>query len=571
MRRGRGKASGGFHPAVAFANVAGDLWDAAMTASGHRSAAADAFDMAIVGAGFSGMYMLHLARRLGLRAIVLDAASDVGGTWYWNRYPGARCDIESMDYSYSFSEHLQQQWQWRERYAAQGEILDYARHVARRFDFYRDIRFATRIASAHYDADGGLWRLQSAAGERFAARYCVMATGCLSLPRRPGFQGLEDLQRPWYHTGLWPHEGVDVAGLNIGIVGTGSSAIQSIPVLARKARHLTVFQRTPNFSVPAWNRALDAGEARRIKADYGAFRERARYSTSGFNVEEGSESGLAVSPRRRRQILERRWAEGGFAVQSAFSDVETDARVNRMVVAFVHDKIRRKVDDPATARLLCPTSHPFGTKRLCVDSGYYETYNRPNVKLVDVRARPIARILPEGLELADGTRFAFDAVIFATGFDAMTGPLLDIDLRGRDGLPLSRKWRHGPRTYLGLAMAGFPNLFAVTGPQSPSVLTNMITAIEQHVEWIAACIAHLEASGQGWIEARGEAEDAWVEHNNKVGDETLYPLADSWYVGANIPGKPRVFLPYIGGLDTYRRHCDRVAAAGYSGFEMGAA
>ena len=550
--------------------VAAGFGDHAMPASGNGPAEAPgAFDMAIVGAGFSGLYMLHRARGLGLRAVVLDAAGDVGGTWYWNRYPGARCDVESMDYSYSFSEPLQQQWRWRERYAAQPEILDYARHVARRFDLRRDIRFATRIAAARYDGHAGLWRLRSEAGETFAARYCIMATGCLSLPRRPAFEGLESLQRPCYHTGLWPHEGVDFTGLDVGIVGTGSSAIQSIPPIARQARRLTVFQRTPNFSVPAWNRALPAEEARRIKADYGAFREKARFSFSGFNVEEGCESGLAVSPERRRHILERRWAEGGFAVQSAFSDVNTDARVNRMVVDFVHGKIRAKVADAATADLLCPASHPFGTKRLCVDSGYYETYNRPHVALVDVRARPIARILPEGPMLADGTRFAFDALVFATGFDAMTGPLLDIDIRGRDGIPLAERWRHGPRTYLGLAMAGFPNLFAVTGPQSPSVLTNMMMAIEQHVDWIADCIAHLEASGHNWIEAGSGAEDDWVAHNNRLGDETLYPLADSWYVGANIPGKPRVFLPYIGGLGSYRRLCDRVAADGYRGFERG--
>ena len=527
------------------------------------------FDAVIVGAGFSGMYMLYRLRKLGLSAVVLDAAGDVGGTWYWNRYPGARCDVESMEYSYSFDEELQQEWEWTERYSAQPEILDYAAHVADRFDLRRDMRFDTRVVSAAFDEDTGVWNLETESGDRFSGHYCIMALGCLSVPRRPDFEGLDTFRGPWYHTGLWPHEPVDFSGLDVGIIGTGSSAIQSIPQIAAEARHLTVFQRTANFSVPAWNGPLDADEVRRIKEDYRAFRERARWSHSGYNCDDAVGPGLEVSENLRRSEMERRWAIGGFTVLSTFDDVNTDPDVNRLFVDFAHDKIRERVRDPETAKLLCPTNHPFGTKRLCVDIDYFETYNRDNVSLVDISANPVARITPSGLETGDGTAYGFDALVFATGFDAMTGPLMAIDIRGRDGVALRDRWHGGPRTYLGLAVAGFPNLFTVTGPQSPSVLTNMMSAIEQHVEWISACIDWLARHGFDRIEARRDEEDAWVDHNNAVGDETLYPRADSWYVGANIPGKPRVFMPYVGGFDTYRGICDGIAADGYRGFDVG--
>ena len=538
---------------------------------GPQSDCADGlmYDAVVVGAGFSGLYMLHKLRQSGLSTVVIEAAGDVGGTWYWNRYPGARCDVESMEYSYSFDEDLQKEWVWTERYSAQPEILEYANHVADRFDLRRDIRFNTRIVSAIYDEDSDLWVLETDAGGRLRGRFCIMALGCLSVPRRPGFRGLENFRAPWYHTGLWPHEPVDFSGLDVGIIGTGSSAIQSIPEIARHARHLTVFQRTPNFAVPAWNRPLEEDEIQEIKENYAAFRERARWSHSGYNCDDAVGPGLEVSDNLRKSEMERRWAIGGFTVLSTFDDVNTNPDVNQLFVDFAHDNIRRRVNDPETAKLLSPTNHPFGSKRLCVDIDYFETYNRDNVSLVDISANPIETITPSGLRTGDGTGYDFDALIFATGFDAMTGPLMAIDIRGRDGLQMREKWDAGPRTLLGLAVAGFPNLFTITGPQSPSVLTNMMSAIEQHVEWITACLDWLERHDLDCIEAREEDEEAWVEHNIAVGNETLYPRANSWYVGANIPGKPRVFTPYVGGFDTYRRICDEIAADGYRTFDLG--
>ncbi len=525
-------------------------------------------DVVIVGAGFSGMYLLHLIRQLGLSVVVVDMASDIGGTWYWNRYPGARCDIESIEYSYSFDDDLQQEWEWSERYSAQGEILAYANHVAERFDLRRDMRFNTRIVAASYDDGDSVWTLQSEDGEVFRCKYAIFALGCLSVPRRPAFSGLDSFSGRWYHTGLWPHEEVDFSGLRVGVIGTGSSAIQSIPQIARQAQHLTVFQRTANFSVPAWNAPLDPEDVSDVKRNYQSLRERSRWSFSGVRNDDATQSGLEVSRSKRHSELERRWSEGGFALLNVFTDVNTDINVNRYAADFVHEKIRDKVHDRSVAELLCPRNHPFGTKRLCVDIDYYETYNRENVSLVDISNNPIARITPVGLETRSGTAYTFDALVFATGFDAMTGPLLSIDVRGSAGQSLKEKWQHGPRTYLGLTVAGFPNMFTITGPQSPSVLTNMMMAIEQHVEWVVDCISFLENNGIDRIDAREDAENAWVDHNEEVGNQTLYPLASSWYVGANIPGKPRVFMPYTGGLDAYRRKCDKVAAEGYSGFVL---
>ncbi len=527
------------------------------------------FDAVVVGAGFSGMYMLVRLRQLGLSAVVVEAAGDVGGTWYWNRYPGARCDVESMEYSYSFDEDLQQEWEWTERYSAQPEILEYANHVADRFDLRRDIHFDTRIASVRLDEDTGTWILTSQQGRRYRGRFCIMALGCLSVPQRPDFEGLGTFGGSWYHTGRWPHEPVDFSGLDVGIIGTGSSAMQSIPVIARQARHLTVFQRTPNFAVPAWNRPLDPDEVRLIKENYAAFREGARWSHSGYNCEDAAGPGLEVSHNLRISEIERRWAIGGFTILSTFDDVNSNEDVNRFFIDYAHDNIRRRVSDPETARLLSPTNHPFGSKRLCVDIDYFETYNRPNVSLVDISDNPIETILADGLRTGDGARHRLDAIVFAIGFDAMTGPLMAIDIRGRDGISLRDKWRDGPRSYLGLAVSGFPNLFTITGPQSPSVLTNMMSAIEQHVEWVADCLEHLERHGLDSIEARESEEDAWVEYNIEVGNQTLYPRANSWYVGANIPGKPRVFTPFVGGFDTYRRICDRIAAESYGTFDLG--
>ncbi len=524
-------------------------------------------DAVIVGAGLAGLYMLHRLRGLGFSVRVYEAGGDVGGTWYWNRYPGARCDVESMDYSYSFSDELQQEWRWSERYAAQPEILRYINHVADRFDLRRDIRFETRVTAARFDEATNQWAIRTDGGERVSAQFCIMALGCLSTAQVPDFNGLATFAGRWYHTGNWPHEGVDFTGQRVGVIGTGASGIQSIPIIARQATHLTVFQRTPNFTIPAWNAPLDTEHERRWKADYAEHRRKNRESRAGFVVPINDMPALAATSEERQRAYEARWARGGFGFTSAFADLGTNKAANDTAAAFVHDKIRATVRDPAVAEALSPQDHPIGTKRLPLDTDYYDTFNRDNVTLVDIRSAPIEEITPVGLRTRDAA-YALDSIVFATGFDAMTGALLAIDIRGRDGGMLKRKWADGPRTYLGIATAGFPNLFIITGPGSPSVLSNMIVSIEQHVDWIADCIAYLHAHDLRGIEATVAAEDGWVAHVNAVANTTLYPLANSWYMGANIPGKPRIFMPYVGGVGAYRQKCDAIAAQGYEGFTL---
>jgi cyclohexanone monooxygenase len=528
------------------------------------------FDAVIVGAGFSGLYMLYRLRKLGLSVRVLERGGGVGGTWYWNRYPGARCDIESVDYAYSFSEELIREWDWTERYATQPEILRYLNHVADRFDLRRDIELETRVTEARYDELQNRWLIGTERGKRFAARWCVVAAGCLSSVNRPDFPGLETFAGRWYHTAEWPHEGVDFTGRRVGVIGTGSTAIQVIPQIAKQAQRLYVFQRTPNYSMPAQNRPLEAAELQAIKRHYAERRRLARESEAGVPIAAPERAALEVTPEERRRMYEAGWRRGGInALSYAFTDFFTDPDSNATAAEFARAKIRETVRDPAIAEALSPAHH-IGTKRTCVDIGYYETYNRANVELVDVRRSPIEAITPRGVRTHD-SEYDVDALVFAIGFDAMTGALLAIDIRGVGGLTLRHKWAEGPRTYLGLAVAGFPNLFVVTGPGSPSVLSNMVVSIEQHVDWIAECVAHARERGLDRIEATMEAEDAWVEHSNELADATLYPRASSWYVGANIPGKPRVFMPYVGGVGRYRKRCDEVAARGYAGFEMSAA
>ena len=524
-------------------------------------------DVVVVGAGFSGMYLLYRLRGAGLSVKVVEAGSDVGGTWYWNRYPGARCDIESLDYSYSFDEDLQQEWHWPDRYSVQPDILRYARHVAERFDLKRDIVFETTVTAAAWDADCGRWTIETDEGGPMRATWFVMATGCLSVPRNPDIPGMEGFEGPTYHTGRWPHEKIDFTGLDVGIIGTGSSAIQSIPMIAKQAHRLIVFQRTPNFSTPAWNGPLDPDFEREHKAHYAELRERARWTTGGFFLEE-TEAPMNSQPTEVvLKEIERRWNQGGFNVMDVYVDVMTDRACNEIVAEFVRDKIRATVKDPKIAEMLCPKDHPFGAKRLCVDTDYYETYNRDNVTLVDLRATPIETMTPTGLRTSGGGH-AFDALVLATGFDAMTGALTRVDIRGRDGMALRDKWREGPRTYLGLMVAGFPNMFTITGPGSPSVLSNMMTSIEQHVDWVNDCIVHLRDRQMAKIEASAAAEDDWVDHVRETADQTLYPEANSWYIGANIPGKPHVFLPYTGGVGAYRKICDEIVEKGYEGFEI---
>ncbi|MGW4124807.1 flavin-containing monooxygenase [Nocardia sp. NPDC004711] len=530
--------------------------------------AASRYDVIVIGAGFAGMYLLHRLRdQLGLSVRVYERGEGVGGTWYWNRYPGARCDVESMFYSYSFSPELEQQWEWTERFPAQPELLRYANHVADRFDLRKDIRFGTTVVGAAYDEGRNEWDVTLGDGDRAIATYLITAVGCLSASRIPDIAGIESFGGDTYHTGRWPHEDVDFTGKRVAVIGTGSSGIQAIPLIAQQADHLTVFQRTASFSVPARNRELEHAEQQRIKADYRRLRATARRSITGAVEPEPIGKALEIDDDRRAAELQRRWHEGGGSFLRAFVDTMLDEEANRLSADFVRERIREIVKDPATAELLCPTTYPIGSKRICVDTDYYATFNRENVTLVDVREKPIEQVTPTGLRAGD-TVHEFDAIVFATGYDAITGALDAIDLRGVGGQALAGAWAAGPRTYLGLASAGFPNMFMVTAPGSPSVLSNMIVAIEQHVDWITELISFARDNEITRVEAEVEAQDAWVNHVNKVAASTLYPMAASWYMGANVPGKPRVFMPYIGGVGNYGQICQEVAANRYRGFAL---
>jgi cyclohexanone monooxygenase len=534
----------------------------------------EAYDAVVVGAGFAGMYMLHRLRQQGLSVRVYEQGDGVGGTWYWNRYPGARCDVESMQYSYSFSDELQQQWDWSERYAPQPEILKYANHVADRFDLRPDIQFNTRVERAVFDEGTDRWSVTiSANGETKAvtAAYVVLATGCLSNARMPDIKGLKDFKGEVYHTGHWPHHAVDFTGKRVAVIGTGSSAIQSVPVIAAQASHLTVFQRTANFSIPARNAPLTPEEREAFRANYPEIRRIAREEMrNGIYQEIPDRGALDDGDNERRAKYETRWSRGGLTFMGVYNNLALDQAANDTAAGFVRDKIAEIVSDPQTARLLQPSDHPIGSKRICVDTDYYATFNRPNVTLVDIKAGGIDEISPNAVR-AGGKDYEVDALVLATGFDAMTGSVAKIDIQGRNGETLNQKWAEGPRTYLGLMSAGFPNLFVITGPGSPSVLSNMIVSIEQHVDWIADCVGYMRAHALAAIEAETDAEDKWVAHVNEVAYATLYPQANSWYMGANIPGKPRIFMPYIGGVGAYRQICNEVAAKGYQGFRMSGA
>jgi cyclohexanone monooxygenase len=477
-----------------------------------------------------------------------------------------------MQYSYSFSDDLQQEWNWSERYAPQPEILKYANHVADRFKLRSGIRFNTRVESAIFDGAANRWSVTLSHGQTASAQFVVLATGCLSNARMPDIKGLAGLNGHVYHTGNWPHEDVDFTGKRVGVIGTGSSAIQSIPVIAEQADHLTVFQRTPNYSIPARNAPLTEEERAAFRAKYPDVRRFAREeSRNGIYTELPDRGALDDGEDERRSKYEARWARGGLTFMSVYNNLGLDKAANDTAAGFVREKIAEIVKDPETARLLQPDSYPIGTKRICVDTDYFATFNRPNVTLVDIRSNPIEEILPNAVRMADGAQVAVDELVLATGFDAMTGSVARIDIRGRDGQSLNGKWAEGPKTYLGLMSAGFPNLFLITGPGSPSVLSNMIVSIEQHVDWIADCLGFMRARGAATMEAMPDAEETWIAHVNEVAHGTLYPQANSWYMGANIPGKPRVFMPYIGGVGVYRQICNDIAAKGYEGFVMAAA
>jgi len=524
----------------------------------------DAVDAIVVGAGFAGMYMLHCLRELGLSARVIEAGSGVGGTWYWNRYPGARCDVESMQYSYSFSDKLDQDWEWSEKYSPQPEILAYANHVADRYDLRRDIQFNTRVTEATFNEAANRWIVATDQGDRIDAQFCIMAVGCLSAANRPPFDGLDDFQGPVHHTGEWPHDDVDFTGLDVAVIGTGSSAIQAIPIIAAQAKSLTVFQRTPSYTVPAWNEKMDPEYERYIKADYPAFRAKARARPTGFYFPFNMESALDATPAEREHQYEEAWARGGLPFLGSYGDLLFETDANDTIADFARTKIRAVVDDPATADLLCP-DNVFGCKRLCVDTNYYQTYNQPHVTLVDVSENPIERFTTTGV-VTNGIDYKVDTAVFATGFAAMTGSFDKIKITGRDGLTLAEKWRAGPRTYLGLSTVGFPNLFMITGPGSPSVLANMIPSIEQHVDWMVDCMGHMRDVGAATIEPTLTYEDDWVKHVNEVAQVSLRSTCSSWYVGANIPGRPRVFMPYIGGFPIYVNKCNEVMTNNLEGF-----
>ena len=529
---------------------------------------AESYDVVVVGAGFAGMYMLYRLRGLGFSVRVFEQGSGVGGTWYWNRYPGARCDVESMQYSYSFSEELQQEWDWSERYASQPEILKYANHVADRFNLRHDIQFDTCVEEASFDEDTATWEVKTSDGKIVSARFVVLATGCLSNARKPDIRGLDSFKGRVYHTGNWPHEQVDFTGLRVGIIGTGSSGIQSVPVIAEQARHLTVFQRTPNYSIPARNAPLSTAERDAFRKIYPEVRRFAREEArNGIYAEMPDRGALDDGDNERCARYEERWQRGGLTFMLVYNNLALDKAANDTAADFVREKIAHTVNDPLTAKLLQPTTYPIGTKRICIDTDYFETFNRPNVTLVDIRSNPIEEILPHAVRCG-GKDYEIDALVLATGFDAMTGSVARIEIRGRSELTLNRKWAEGPKTYLGLMSVGFPNLFIITGPGSPSVLSNMIVSIEQHVDWIADCLSHMRAHGLDAIEAEQQAEEKWVAHVNEVAHTTLFPQANSWYMGANIPGKPRIFMPYIGGVGAYRKICDEVAAKGYEGFAV---
>jgi len=533
----------------------------------QHSVASHSVDAVIVGAGYSGLYLLHRLRGLGFTTRVFERGGDVGGTWYWNRYPGARCDVESMQYSYSWDEKLQQEWHWPEKFSAQPDILAYFNHVADRFDLRKDIDFDTSVTAAHFDEVARRWTIETDMGERISAQHFIMATGCISTANMPDIDGLPDYQGNTYHTGHWSHEKVAFTGQRIAVIGTGSSGIQSIPILAKEAAHLTVFQRTPHYSVPSRNVPMTDEYEQEWKDQYRERRAEMRYTAGGSFKKANNVSALSISEEERQTVYEKRWTMGGFAFLGSFNDLLVDEEANNTAAEFTREQVRRIVKDPAMAELLAPKTYPIGTKRICVDTNYYETYNRDNVELVDISGGPIERITPSGL-VANDREFRFDSIIFATGFDAMTGTLFKVDIRGRDDLALKDKWSAGPRNYLGLMSESFPNMFTITGPGSPSVKGNMATSMEQHVDFVSDCLIYMREHGLEAIEPELEAENKWVDHVQEVANGTLFPRANSWYMGANIPGKPRLFMPYIGGVGTYRKICEEVVAEGYRGFRL---
>jgi len=526
------------------------------------------FDAVVIGAGFAGLGMLRQLRdELGMSAQVYESGGGVGGTWYWNRYPGARCDSESYVYCFSFSKELLQDWDWSGKYPEQPEILSYLNHVADRFDLRRNIKFNTRVTSARFLEDTNRWEIETDQGDCVTAQFLITGIGCISAGNVPDIKGLHSFQGERYHTGSWPHEKVDFAGKRVAVIGTGSSGVQSIPVIAEQAGHLTVFQRTAQYTIPARHATVDRRFLEEeVKPNYAEILEKARWSHGGFPVDPNERSALEVTAEERLETYESGWAGGGFGfLFGSFKDLTTDRRANDTVSEFIRSKIRETVKDPETVEKLLPTDHPFTSKRALIDTDYFDTYNRENVELVDIRHSPIQEITPKGIRTED-EEFEFDMIVFATGFDAMTGTFFKMDIRGRNDVALKDKWSEGPKTYLGLQVAGFPNMFMITGPGSPSVLSNMPVSIEQHIAWIGDFLRYMREHAIEAAEANADAEATWVSHVNETAEPTMFMLADSWYLGANIPGKPRVFMPYAGGVGNYRKKCNEIVDSEYEGF-----
>ncbi|MSO60407.1 MAG: steroid monooxygenase [Ilumatobacteraceae bacterium] len=525
-------------------------------------------DVVVVGAGFAGMYLLHELRKMGFSSRVLEAGDDVGGTWYWNRYPGARCDIATTDYQYTWDPELYAQWTWSEKHATQPEILRYAQLVATKHDLYSGIDFNVRADEAKWDDKAKKWNIRTSTGETIVCRHYVMATGCLSVPKDPDITGTERFAGNVYVTGRWPHEGVDFTGKRVAVIGTGSSGIQSIPIIAEQAKELVVFQRTPNFSMPAYNGPPPQDRVDRLNADRAAYVQEARLSGTGVPLEMSTVSALSVPKEVAFEMLEESRQKGELlSIGNTFMDSGINRQANEVIGEFMRTKVRSVVKDPKVAELLSPYKHGYGTKRPCMDTGYFETFNKPHVRLVDLGADPIHTITETGIDFGAESK-DFDAIVYATGFDAMTGAIVGVNITGKDGVTLKKKWEAGPLTYLGLTSVGFPNLFMITGPGSPSVLSNMMVSIEQHVEWIRDILVAMREQGFDTIEPTPLAEDGWRVHCTDCADITIFQDANSWYMGANVPGKPRVMFPYIGGVGRYRQACDESVRRGYLGFEL---
>ena len=543
---------------------------AARSSETTNSGTTQQVDVAVVGAGFAGLYLLHRLRKAGFSAVVIEEAGDVGGTWYWNRYPGARCDIQTIDYSYTFDPELESAWQWSEKYATQPEILRYFGFVADRYDLRRDIRFRTKVTAANWDQATERWQLETYDGVTISCRYYIMATGCLSTPKPPEIDGVKDFKGEIYFTGRWPHDGVNLAGKRVAVIGTGSSGIQSIPLIAEQAAHLTVFQRTPSFALPAHNGPAPDDRKTYFEADRAAYREQARWSLAGVPYPQEMAVSWQLSDAERRERFEKAWAAGDLVhiLTQLWADQGVDFDGNALIGKLIHEKIRAVVKDPETAAALSPHDHPFGAKRPCLDTNYYATYNRPNVTLVNLRQEPIKAITASGI-VTDKRSADVDVIVFATGFDAMTGAIKAVHpITGRDGKSLSDVWADGPQTYLGLTVSGFPNLFMITGPGSPSVLSNMAVSIEQHADWVVDRLTALRDAGFTTMEATETAQAGWAKHMADCATLTLHRLANTWYTGANVPGKAQGVMPYTGGVGPYRSICNEVVGRGMLGFRL---